>query len=257
MYHEHFSKRGVGFLAGRQEFDPGLPAVVCLHGAGGAAVEFEPMVKELGRRVNAFAIDLPGHGATGGLGYKDVGAYGRWVAGVLEGLEPRPVVLGHSMGGAITQWIGLNAPDVARALVLWATGARLRVLPAIVEGLIKDFEPTVRMIADYGFGPGCPEELKQAAIARLLNNRPETYQGDFLACDGFDVMEEIGRIGLPTLVVVGTADRLTPPKYSRYLAEQIPGATLREVEGLGHYLHLEDPEGCAQVISQWVEELGR
>jgi pimeloyl-ACP methyl ester carboxylesterase len=66
--------------------------------------------------------------------------------------------------------------------------------------------------------------------------------GDFLACDRFDAMATIGTVRAPTLVVVGGDDRLTPPKYARYLAGAIPGAQLVEVADAGHFPQLEQPD---------------
>jgi len=65
--------------------------------------------------------------------------------------------------------------------------------------------------------------------------------GDFLACDRFDAMTRLAAIRTPTLVVVGRDDRLTPPKYGRFLADGIPGGRLVEVEAAGHFPQLEQP----------------
>ena len=66
-------------------------------------------------------------------------------------------------------------------------------------------------------------------------------RGDFLACDRLDLIEAAGRIAVPTLVICGAEDKMTPPALSQAIAEKIPGARLALVEGAGHMVMLEDP----------------
>ncbi len=65
--------------------------------------------------------------------------------------------------------------------------------------------------------------------------------GDFMACDRFDVMTRLRDVEIPTLVLGGRDDRLTPPKYAAFLAGAIPGARLVEIEAAGHFPQLEQP----------------
>jgi pimeloyl-ACP methyl ester carboxylesterase len=76
--------------------------------------------------------------------------------------------------------------------------------------------------------------------------------GDYTACDAFDVMERLEEVRCPTLALCGTADRLTPPKYSVYLRDHIPGAELVLVDAAGHMVMLEKPEVVARAVSQFV-----
>ena len=80
-------------------------------------------------------------------------------------------------------------------------------------------------------------------------------EGDFRACDAFDVMGRLGEIELPTLVLCGESDALTPPKYSHFLAGNIPGARLEMVEAAGHMLMLEQPARAGEAIAAFLETL--
>ncbi|MBX5465502.1 MAG: alpha/beta fold hydrolase, partial [Clostridia bacterium] len=97
--------------------------------------------------------------------------------------------------------------------------------------------PLLRAPEAEGGGGSAPGE------GRLLRLRE-----DLLACDRFDRRAEVAAIRLPTLVLQGGEDPLTPPRYGRFLAETIPGARLELVEGAGHFLQLEAPEACARAI---------
>ena len=82
--------------------------------------------------------------------------------------------------------------------------------------------------------------------------RPAVTIGDFTACDGFDVMDRIGQVRLPTLVIVGEDDELTPPKYAEFLARTIQGARLARIPRAGHYVSLEQPDEVNRAIRSFL-----
>jgi pimeloyl-ACP methyl ester carboxylesterase len=77
--------------------------------------------------------------------------------------------------------------------------------------------------------------------------------GDLTACDRFDVMERLEEINVPTLVVAGSVDRLTPINYAHYLVEHISGARLATVEGAGHIVMLEHPIEVADAVCEFLQ----
>jgi pimeloyl-ACP methyl ester carboxylesterase len=79
--------------------------------------------------------------------------------------------------------------------------------------------------------------------------------GDYAACDAFDVMERLEEIRCPTLAICGTADRLTPLKYSVYLRDHTPGAELVLVDTAGHMVMLEKPEVVARAVFEFIASL--
>jgi len=78
---------------------------------------------------------------------------------------------------------------------------------------------------------------------------------DFMCCDKFDVMDRIKGVKVPTLVITGTFDVTTPVKYASYLANNIPGATCKFVEGATHAVLLEKPKECNHLIEEFASEL--
>jgi pimeloyl-ACP methyl ester carboxylesterase len=87
----------------------------------------------------------------------------------------------------------------------------------------------------------------------LAATNTAVLHGDFLACDGFDVMERLGMIDRPALVVVGEDDRMTPVKYARFLAETLPRARLEIIPGAGHMVMLEQPAAVERALSDWIQ----
>jgi pimeloyl-ACP methyl ester carboxylesterase len=216
--------------------------VVLVHGAGGRAEVWSAQLAGLADAVRLVAVDLPGHGATGGAGCRSVDEYVSWLLGLLDALRlDRVVLVGHSMGGAIAQTCALARADRLRGLALIGTGARLRVLPRILA-LFREASPEgPTLVASLAYSPATPPGAVVEAERAMRETPPLVTLGDFVACDRFDVMTRLGGVESPTLVVVGRDDRLTPAKYAAFLAAAIPGARLVEVEAAGHFPQLEQP----------------
>jgi pimeloyl-ACP methyl ester carboxylesterase len=235
--------------------DPkGQRALVFVHGAGGSHLNWPPQLRRLAG-ANTYALDLPGHGQSEGQGRTSISAYADFVAAFLDTLGLEKVTLvGHSMGGATALDFALRYPERLAGLVLVGSGARLRVASAILNGIHQDFQATLRLICDYAFAPDAPGQLKRIGRRQMGQTDPDVLYGDFAACDAFDVMDRLSEIRCPTLAICGTADRLTFPKYSTYLRDNIPGAQLALIEGAGHMVMLEQPEAVSQAIADFIED---
>ncbi len=224
------------------------PDLILLHGAGESHQLWGYAIRNL-EAANVYALDLPGHGRSGGTGCWAVASYAAFVIGFMDALQLKhAVVAGHSMGGATAMEVALRHPHRVSALVLVATGARLRVLPAILSGTLSDFEETIKLICEYAYSSHAPPQLVRQGQRQMLGAAPQTVHDDFAACDAFDVMERLAEIRCPTLVICGTEDTLTPQKYSTFLAERIAEAELKLVEGAGHMVIIEKPDIVAAAI---------
>jgi len=91
----------------------------------------------------------------------------------------------------------------------------------------------------------------------MMEVDPDVLWNDFNACNNFDVMSRVSQIKIPTLILVGSADKMTPEKFSRSLAEQITGAQLKVFPDAGHMLTLERGDEVAGEIRRWMLEVGR
>ncbi|MFQ5855128.1 MAG: alpha/beta fold hydrolase [Anaerolineae bacterium] len=226
--------------------------VLFVHGAGGTHRIWGHQVQSLAG-VNTYALDLPAHGRSSGEGRDTIAGYSGVILRFLDALEiERVILVGHSMGGAITQWTALHAPERLLGLGLVGTGARLRVLPTILEGLEAEFEKTVDLIVDHAFAGEVDQSLVDSGRKEWLANQPAVAVGDFLACDRFDVMDRLGEIELPAAVVVGVRDRLTPVKYAQLLVGRMHAAELTLVENAGHMVMLEQPVAVTGALQRLI-----
>ncbi|HXZ43854.1 MAG TPA: alpha/beta hydrolase [archaeon] len=231
------------------------PTVVFVHGAGGAQEQWRFQLRHLGSRWNVLAVDLPGHGASQGQGYRTIEGYRDFMQDLLDNLGMRDAVLvGHSMGGGIAQSFALAHPGRLAGVVLVGTGARLRVHPEILASIRGgDMEAAGRLISRWAYAQtALPATVAQGAEA-FARNRASVLEGDFLACDAFDVMGKISAIRIPALVICGEDDRLTPVKYAQFLQREIPGATLATIPGAGHMAMLEKPVEFNRILAAFLE----
>jgi pimeloyl-ACP methyl ester carboxylesterase len=224
-----------------------------IHGAGGSSSSFYFQRQYLQHSSEVILLDLPGHGKSGGEGSRDTTEYAEIVEETIsnEGVDGCYLV-GHSMGGLVAMSLTLVRPELVKGLVLIGTGARLRVLPEILEGVIEDKERAVRMIMGLAFSRKTAPLLMQAAVLEMMKTPAEVIFGDFYACEQVDVMEKVKGIAVPTLIICGTDDVLTPLKYSEYLNRVIPGSKLVSIQNAGHMVTLEKPEEVNRAIETFV-----
>ncbi len=230
------------------------PPVILIHGAGGNHLYWPPQVRRLPNQ-RIFAVDLPGHGKSEGLGYHTIDDYADSIIEFLEALKLSGAVLaGHSMGSAIALSAAIRFPKRVVGLVLVGGGAKLRVAPAILQSAsnLSAFANAVQMVTDFSFAPQTGERLKELAAQRMSETRPTVLHGDFVACDAFNAMDQLSEISVPTLVLCGDKDQMTPPKYSEFLRDHIAGARMEVVPNAGHMVMLEQPEKTAGILDDFL-----
>ena len=234
--------RTIHYLTGANGIAPGRRNIIFLHGAGGNGFAWQNQRRGLDRGVNTICVDLPGHGQSSGPSCASIGAYSSWLLNFIDSLELNGVIAaGHSMGGAVILEVAIEYPEILEALILLGTGARLRVSPEIFQSLESDFNTNAERLMRKSYGPGSPKKLIKWGLEHLLSEVPEVVLADFRACNEFDRMDDIVQIKKPALVLCGSEDRMTPPKYSQYLAEKLERGTLRIVDEAGHMAMVEKP----------------
>ena len=228
---------------------------VLIHGAGGSHLDWPSEIRNL-VGYDIYAIDLPGHGRSDFPGYSTIHEYAELIRAFINNVDDENMILvGHSMGGAIVQTIGLNPPKKVKGLVLIASGSKLRVAPEILDGVLPEFEKTVKTITNLAWSENASFELKELGRKMMLKNEPLSMHGDFLACNDFNLMDRLEEIQLSTLIISGTEDRLTPSKYSQFMADTMPNSHLVMINGAGHMVMLEEPNTVSSFINDFAEDL--
>lgn len=264
--------------------DPTAPVVVLVHGWTCSTAFWAPVLRELAADHRVIVYDQRGHGrsaAPGPGGYSTEALADDLEAVLEQALEPgrRAVVVGHSMGG-MTVMAAAGRPALrerAAAVVLCSTGAsrlveRARVVPlrserrrarihrAILGARVSmgPVTPVSKRLLRYGtMGPGAAPAMVEAC-ARIVHACPRAVRAAWAHVMGdLDLDARIGLLAMPAAVIVGTADRLTPPEQARAIAAALPRCTgLTELPGLGHMTPVEDPGAVSGVIRRLTADHG-
>jgi pimeloyl-ACP methyl ester carboxylesterase len=229
------------------------PPVVAIHGAGGLGRYWGNQLVGLSRTMRFVTFDLPGHGRSTGPTHTTIAEGAQRVQAIMDVLKIKQAVLmGHSMGGAIALFLARQLPERVCALVLVGTGARLRVHPQILAGIHADWNATTRLITEWSYAPGTSPLVLDTATADLRAVDQPVVHSDYAACNAFDMMDEIGDVAAPALVVVGERDRMTPPAYAQHLERSLPNATLEIVPNAGHMVMLEQPNAVNDAVRRFM-----
>jgi pimeloyl-ACP methyl ester carboxylesterase len=238
---------------GGKEFDPKLPLVVFLHGAGFDHTLWQLLARWFAHRGSAvLAPDLPGHGASGGAPLRTIGEMADWTAALIEAAGAKQATLiGHSMGSLIALETAARHPDKMTALGLICTAAAMRVSPELLNAAKAKDHAAIDMINLWGHGAragvggslapgmwmvgGAEKVLERAAPGLLFT--------DLSACNDYgDALASAARVKVPATVVLGERDLMTPAKSGRELAAALPDARVVTLTGAGHMLMAERPD---------------
>jgi pimeloyl-ACP methyl ester carboxylesterase len=235
--------------------DPAKRTIVFVHGAGGSSATWFMQLKGLSSDFHVVAVDLNGHGKSPDRGEEDIlHSYLHDIHEVITKLD-KPILAGHSMGGALTQLYALNHPENLRGIILVGTGAKLRVSPMVFNLLDNDFDGYVEAVGNFMFHEATSEDVIEASRHEVRKCPPQIVSRDFELCDKFDIMDSVHKIKLPTLILVGDADVMTPVKYSTYLKDKIKDSDMHVIEDASHAVMLEKFGLFNEHISNWVVDI--
>ena len=243
------------FVCGEELLD--RPPVLLLHGGGGSHLNWPPQIRRLSEQ-RMFTLDLPGHGKSEGVGRQDIAEYGKAVIEFMKAVRLSAVVMvGFSMGSAIALSLALKYRKRVLGLGLIGSGAKMRVASSTLEMAANPstFSAVIQTIIENSYSSTADPHLKELAVEQMTQTRQAVLYGDFLACDAFDVMERVRKIQVPTLLVCGSEDRMTPPNRSEYLRDQIESAQLHVVEGAGHMVMIERPDEVAGLLTGFLDQI--
>ncbi|UNO44085.1 alpha/beta hydrolase [Streptomyces sp. MST-110588] len=261
---------------------PAVPTVVLSHGWTCSTAFWAPVVRDLAADHKVVLYDQRGHGRTpavGPAGYSTDALADDLVAVLDAALAPgeRTVLAGHSMGG-MTIMAAADRPALrerAAAVLLCSTGsanlaAESRVVPLRTPGArrrahalllgsrapLGPVTPVTKRLLKYAtMGPAAtPEQVE--ACARIVQSCPVGVRAKWgRVLSGLELTGGAGRLTVPTAVIAGTADRLTPPVQARRLASVLPHFLgLTEITGAGHMTPMEEPAVVASRIRELVRD---
>lgn len=244
--------------------------VLLVHGLSSSLGFWDKQVEALSARgYRVLALDLPGYGASG---RPDAPLTPPWYAAFVADFlatvgAPRATVVGHSMGGQISLWLALERPEVVHKLVLAAPAGFERFSPGEARWMKEYWHEKRAMEADeeavranFRTVFNKPDDLTERLIEeRVRLAGTPAFAGTSVAVSrcvagmlDYPVADRLGQVRAPTLILFGTNDRLIPnpifhggrtAAVARAGAEAMPGSQLVLLDGAGHGLQSDDPEG--------------
>ncbi|HVL30649.1 MAG TPA: alpha/beta fold hydrolase [Solirubrobacteraceae bacterium] len=240
--------------------------LLLIQGLGGHSLHWgDRFLDALEESFEVVVYDHRGAGRSAALGGElTIAGLADDAAALLDALEVGSAhVAGISMGGMVAQELALTHPERVRTLTLGctfpggpeATMTDMAVVGALAEAVLSgDPERAVRAGYDVMLAPEyAADPDNYARYSRVAAQYPAPVgllMAQLQAVVGHDASERLAQIGVPTLVVHGTADRLMSPVNGKLLARLIPGARLELLEGAGHMFFWEQPERSAQLVRE-------
>jgi 3-oxoadipate enol-lactonase len=231
-----------------------LPAVVFLHGIGGAARVWAPQLAAFAAAgFPALALDLIGYGQRPAVTVMDFEALAADVeAQIAERRLERPVLVGHSLGGMVAQAALRRQPDGYSAAILVATSPAFgnpdgafqrkfisdRLAPLDRGESLRDRAAAI--VAGI-IGPAPDADGQALAVAAMSAVHPDTYRAAVRCLVGFDERGNLAAIRIPVLCLAGAHDRNAPAPMLARMAGKVPGASYHCLAAVGHLANLEAP----------------
>jgi 3-oxoadipate enol-lactonase len=246
----------------RDEGESDEPPLVCIHGAGSSSVLWMDVVRRIAAHRRVVAPDLPGHGQSDlwhPLSDVTVEHYRDAVGTTCAQLGiARAILVGHSLGGAVALACAAAWPERVAGLVLINTALQLTAPPELVARLEREIargpgRPTAEAwLAKMAWSPSTPRELLQRWAGLALSAPPAVTLADFRASERFLGRPLAAQVRVPSLVLGGADDLLTPPERSIELGAELRGARVEIVPRAGHMIIQEQPDALFAALDPFL-----
>jgi pimeloyl-ACP methyl ester carboxylesterase len=242
------------FIAtGGKGFDPSLPTVVLLHGAGMDHTAWALHDRWFAHHgYNVIAPDLPGHGRSSGKPLPTIAEMADWTAALLDAAgAANAKLIGHSMGSLIALEMAARHPAKVSGLALVGTAATMTVGPDLLKAAEANNHDAVDMVSIWGLGHQAglggslaPGLWMHGGAQRILERcGPGVLFNDLSACNAYqNAVAAAATVKVPVTLVLGERDMMTPTKAGKALAAALPGSRTVVLEGAGHMMMAERPD---------------
>jgi pimeloyl-ACP methyl ester carboxylesterase len=233
--------------------------VLFVHGSGGTHQVWKSQFR-LSDEWPVATLDLSGHGDSedvdGAAGWSALTAYASDVLAVADAVDA-DVLAGNSLGGAVVMHAVLERDADPDALVLVGTGAKLGVLADLLDWLANDFERAMAFLhAPDRLFHDPQEDLVELSRAAMADAGRAVVDRDFRTSHRFDARDRLGDLYVPSLALTGEHDKLTPPWYHEFLADEMPDCEWTTVDDAAHLSMLERPDAFNEAVSGFLDGRG-
>lgn len=239
--------------------------LVFVHGFTTTAEFWREQVGVFSMLYKVIRINLPGHGVSPRPEGRDytISAFVDDVLNVFQALEiDTAILVGLSMGGTVAQSFTLAHSERVRALVLVGATPHGLGEDVNVDNVLKAIEDlgvvaASQKVIERSFGQAASTDLVAFAKTEVSQTPAFVARQAIASLNASDSRSRLGDISVPTLVVVGDEDIITPPSESRVLARGIPGSRLEIIAAAGHFPMLEQPSAFNRLLDDFLTKSTR
>ena len=244
---------------GSRAVDPGLPTVVFVHGAGNDHSVWALQSRYFAYHgFNVLAVDLPGHGRSGGTSLSSVEAIGDWIGALLGATGiAKAALVGHSMGSLAALECAARHRDRVTKLALVGTAAPMPVSELLLDAARRNDHVACELITGWSYSAGKQIGGSQVpglwltgnALRLLERNRPGTLYADLVACNEYGTGDaSAAKVRCPVLAILGARDLMAPAKSARALIAAVADAKVVTIPDCGHALMAEEPDAVLDAL---------
>ncbi len=241
-----------------------LPTALFVHGAGNDHSVWALQSRYFAHHGwNALAVDLPGHGRSGGDPLSSVEAIADWIPAVLDAAEvERAALVGHSMGSLAALECAARHPERVTKVALIGPATPMPVSDALLDAAKRNDHVAHELITGWSYSAGkqlggnqVPGVWLTGSAMRLLERtKPGVLHADLAACHAYAAgLAAAAKVRCPVLVIVGTRDIMAPSKNAQALIAALPGAKLVSLPDCGHALMAEEPDAVLDALRAFLD----
>jgi 3-oxoadipate enol-lactonase len=244
---------------GFSEQGSGPIPIIFLHGVGSDKSVWAPQLDHFGRARRAVAFDYPGYGESIFLEGASRDDFAAAILAAMERLDiARAHICGLSLGGVVAIAMHSAAPERCASLILADTFAVHPDGSGIYERSVAastDLRALAEARVDLLLAQPADPDMKSEVVETMARIHPAAYRIGAEAVWLADQRERARAVHVPTLVICGSEDQVTPPELSLELVDLIEGARYEQIDGAGHLSNLERPAAFNRIVDAFLAQV--
>lgn len=248
---------------GGRRFDAGQPTLIFVHGAANDHSVWALQSRYFAHhRRNVLALDLPGHGRSGGAALASVQAIADWLIALQDAIGlPQAALVGHSLGALAVLEAAAHHRNRATKIALLGPAVPMPVSDVLQEAAKADDHVAFELINSWSFSPGkqlggnqVPGMWLTGSAMRLLERTsPGVLYSDLTACHTYaGGLTAAASVRCPALLILGARDLMAPPKSAEALIDALADERVVTLPDCGHALMAEQPDAVLDALSTFL-----
>jgi len=244
---------------GTRPLSAALPTAIFIHGAAADHSVWALQSRYFAHHGwNVLAIDLPGHGRSGGDALTSVEAIADWIPGVLDAAKVgKAALVGHSLGSLAALECAARHSERVTKVVLVGPAVPMTVAEPLLEAAKRNDHVAYELINGWSYsaakqlgGNAMPGIWLTGNALRLMERtRPGVLFADLMACHAYaGGLGAAARLRCPVLVIMGARDIMAPPKNAKVLSATLPDPRIVTLPDCGHALMAEEPDAVLDAL---------